>query len=329
MEKLVLISFVLLFFTCKSNCQKLTDEQAIIQTLKGVNIDGKFTWRPRDKSLKEVALRYMMDYKVEVSTDGARLVSYILTGEEYDSEYDSLFLSALVVRLGVDSLFERTDFIRNHFVKSNYSKSTLQKISWLVNPERVLSWKSWTPYYIAVLNLKGADKALKFLKDNIDPINELHFNLHGIPFRFDIREIDISLARIGNLSDSTLVDQLYLDLRNQAVPDYKDYIESLSQIRTQYSFKKIGDLLLDSEKDRMGSSKESGHIQEMALAAFLAYVKNFPDRSTKWQDVFDLWGMVKFLTFQGKDFSTEEYLKLARNWYTKNKANLILDLEKY
>ncbi len=39
--------------------------------------------------------------------------------------------------------------------------------------------------------------------------------------------------------------------------------------------------------------------------------------------------MVQYSQVHGKDYSTDEYMDMAKRWYTENKDNLVLDFDKY
>ncbi|MBK7788839.1 MAG: hypothetical protein IPJ54_09735 [Saprospiraceae bacterium] len=99
-------------------------------------------------------------------------------------------------------------------------------------------------------------------------------------------------------------------------------------MRTKNSFKKIGDYLI-SDLNHITSSQDRNSIRQMALSTFIAYVKNFPDRSTKWEDTFNIWAIVKFSRSNSKAYATDAYMEMAKKWYIENKDNLVLDMDKY
>ncbi|MBK7788843.1 MAG: hypothetical protein IPJ54_09755 [Saprospiraceae bacterium] len=98
-------------------------------------------------------------------------------------------------------------------------------------------------------------------------------------------------------------------------------------MRTIKSFQKLGELLV-SDLNYI-NSEERTHIKQAVLSSFIAYVKNFPDRSTKWEDTFNIWAIVKFSTSNGKAYATDAYMEMAKKWYIENKDNLVLDMDKY
>ncbi len=54
MEKIIKISLILLCTITALDAQLLSDKEAILQRLQGKNIDGKYTWRPKDRELKKL-----------------------------------------------------------------------------------------------------------------------------------------------------------------------------------------------------------------------------------------------------------------------------------
>lgn len=323
---IVLLTFVSLY---SMHAQTLSDEDAIYKRLKGDNIDGIYTWRPTDKELKEKAKELILEKRDEITFKGIRSISFILTGDEYDDQNDSFFLNTLIDFVDVQTLISECVFVRTHFAKRLYSNESIEKISVLVNPKEVLKWQSWLPYYFSFLEIIKLDSTLLFIKNNIDPINNLHYVLYNEPYKFDTIDINICLARLNKLSDTLVINQIKDSFYEKKYGrNYKKYFERLSQIRTQFAFQKIGEFLI-SDLMEVKSEDQRRIIKEMALAAFLVYVKNFPDRSTKIQETISLWTFVNFSKIQGKDYSTDEYMAMAKQWYILNKDNLILDMDKY
>lgn len=183
------------------------------------------------------------------------------------------------------------------------------------------------PYYLSHLDISGIDTTLTYLKKNINRINDLHYSLGEQHNKFDTTDLNICLVRLKILNDTLIINELYEAFNDGYKKDYRQLIVHLSRIRTSYSFQQIGNLFLSDLKGVPESRKQ--YIKEMALASFLAYVKNFPDRSTKWQDTFNLWNMVQYSSVHGKDYAAVEYMEMAKKWYVSNKNNLQLDYDKY
>ncbi len=328
MDKLILITILTFVSSLSMQAQTLSDEEAIYKRLKGENIDGKYTWRPTDEELKELAKKLILERRSEITEKGIQSLSFILTGDEYDDQNDSFFLNTLIDIIDVQTLIKDCAFVGRHFKKSLYSNESIEKLSSLANPEEILKWQSWVPYYLSFLEIDSIDLTIIFIKENIDAVNHLHFALYNEPFRFDTIDLNVCLARLGKLNDTLVISQLEEKLHLTSKKDYRSYIEHLTQIRSQYAFQKIGNVML-SDLEEIKSDKERKTIKQMALAAFLVYVENFPDRSTKIQETIYIWGFVEFSSIQGKDYSTDKYMEMAKNWYIKNKGNLILDSDKY
>lgn len=301
MERIVLFfGLFLLLFPVTVSSQILEDREAVAKMLAGEKIDGKFRWRPGDKELKKTSLELLTATNIEKTIAGSLLLIKTMTSENYDTENDSLFLDVLLkLPVRIDSLFECAGFISNHFLKTNYSHSQLEQLSFYSRPQSLLYWKKWTPYYMTFLDLPGLDSTLIFLKNNIETINQLHYELYDVPFRFKKTELNVCLARIGIYSDTAVVQELITEMNALYPKNYRWYIENLTKIRTIYSFQRIGEILVSDLGD-IETTDEKTFIRQMALAAFLAYVKNFPDRSIKWQDTFNLWVMVENSYFHGK-----------------------------
>ena len=330
MERLMIIGIIIGIFQVCANAQVEGLEDSVKKRLHGEKVNIEVNWDTNNKELKLILEKIIKNKDELITYPGLFSVVKRATDLDYDYYYDSLFLNHLImVGFRIDSLFENGDFIRNHFLRSSYSPASLKKLSFFTKPQSILFWKSWTPYYLSFLELEGIDSTLLFLKENIDAFNHLHYKLYNIHLRYDTVELNICLARLGKMSDTLIVNALTSELNNNYKKNYLQYIENLSRIRSQYSFQKIGDLLLSSLEDII-SEEERVFVRQMALAAFLAYVKNFPDRSTKFQDTFvNMLTMVRHSKAQGKDYSTNEYLDRAKKWYLKNKDNLILDYDKY
>lgn len=328
MDKLITISLILLCSITSLYAQFLSDEEAILLRLQGKNIDGKYTWKPKDKELKKVARELVMKNMDLVTVKGIKSLAFILTGDEYDDKNDSFFLNTLIDFVDVETLINECAFVGRHFKKTLYSNESKEKLGSLANSTELLKWQSWAPYYLSFLEIDGIDSTLLLLKQNIDAINHLHFALYNDPFRFDTIDINVCLARIGKLNDTIVIQQIEEKFNSNWRKDYREYFDRLSKIRTTLAFQKIGSFLL-SDLSYIKSEEHQKHVRQMALAAFLVYVENFPDQSTKIQETINMWNFVEFSNMQGKDYSTDEYMSMAKNWYRVNKDNLVLDYDKY
>ncbi|MBL0082901.1 MAG: hypothetical protein IPP37_10930 [Saprospiraceae bacterium] len=117
MVKNILITTLLAFnaiivFPIKG--QSLTDREAIIQSLAGKNIDGKFRWRPKDQNLKKLAKDIIMNKETEFTANGLCLVTSALSGDEFDDFNDSFFLNNLIVSLDLKKLINECAIVRSH-----------------------------------------------------------------------------------------------------------------------------------------------------------------------------------------------------------------------
>jgi hypothetical protein len=331
MDKLItkpIIAILICFFAIALNGQNLSDKDAIEKSLSGEDISGRFRWRPKDRELKRLAKEIIIDREKEIANDGISLITFILTGDEYDDENDSFFLNTLIDFVDVQTLIYECAFVRSHFKKSLYSNESKEKLGTLADSKEILKWQVWTPYYLSFLEIEGMDSTLLFIKENIDAINHLHFALYNDSFRFDTIDINVCLAMLGKLSDTIVVQQIDEKFNANWRKDYREYFERLSRIRTPLAFQKIGAFLV-SDLNNIKSKEHQKYVRQMALAVFLVYVENFPDRSTKIQETINMWNFVEFSNMQGKDYSTNEYMDMAKNWYIVNKNNLVLDNDKY
>lgn len=325
-----LITAFILFFTLlhPGRAQLVSDETAIITTLQEKRREGEYRWRPKDKELKYLAYQIMANDSIHYTNRGLTSLIRILTGDEYDDLHDSLLLNTMITKIDLDFLFGRTHLVGRHFTRSRYNSTSLQKISRYVHPQNLLR-RDWSPYYLTFLNLDGIDTTLLFLKENIDAVNRLHYKLYNTHNKFKPIDIDICLARLGILSDTTVISQLDETINSVSFGsrDYKKYIERLAQLRTPYAFQKIGDLIiLDLEG---GAEIFKTRTRRMALGMFIVYVKNFPDSSLKIQETINVWNFVEFSRVYGKDYSTDEYMKMAQQWFRDNRDNIVLDYDKY
>ncbi|HAY70250.1 MAG TPA: hypothetical protein DCX89_00015 [Saprospirales bacterium] len=292
------------------------------------NVPLPIDWETNNMVLRKTTFELLHMNEVEYTQEGLFNVISKATLVDYDNKSDSLLLNELFIRSPrIDSLFYWRGSIPGTFLKSSYNSELLDKISFFVKPESVLYWESYTPYYLSFLNIEGIDSTLLFVKKNIKSINQLR-KANNYFIEFDTMTINVCLARLGIMNDTVVIDQLknYYKLQNSRT--YLQYFRKLSQIRTKYAFQQIGDVLI-SDLEHIGSLEWKMDIYRMAISGFITYVLNFPDRSTKFQDNFDEWLKAKRSRGGSKNFSTKEYIEMARNWYIQNKDNLVLDYDKY
>ncbi len=307
--------------------QSLTDREAIIQTLAGKNIDGKFAWRPSDRALKKLAVEIISNQNTEISVNGLCRISTVLTKEEYDDYNDSIFLNTLISKIDPNQFINTCGMIGSHFHRRLYNQYSLDKLRTLSQPYEILKWQGWTPYYLSYLGFTEVEASIIFLKKNITAINQLHYSLNKEYNRFDTLDLNICLSRLVKYSDSLVIQQIDQRSRLGYSRDYIGFIKSMAKVRTMQSFQKIGELLISDLNEI--HFQERKFIKQTALAAFLVYVKNFPDRSLKIQETINQWTFVQFSKAEGKDYYTDEYMEKAKKWYKENKENLILDMDKY
>ncbi|MBK7222168.1 MAG: hypothetical protein IPH94_12830 [Saprospiraceae bacterium] len=223
--------------------QSLTDREAIIQTLAGKNIDGKFAWRPTDRALKKLAVEIILDNDTEITEDGLCLVSNILTGDEYDDINDSIFVNTLVSKIEPSRLINNCGMVRSHFSRRLYNTFSLKKLKTLTHAEEVLKWQSWT-HYLSYLGFTEVEAQL-FSKENITAINQLHYSLNKEYHRFDTLDLNICLSPgWGKYSDSLVIQQIDQRSRAGYSRDYIGFIKSMAKVRTIKSFQKLGELLV-------------------------------------------------------------------------------------
>ncbi|MBK7788838.1 MAG: hypothetical protein IPN73_08580 [Saprospiraceae bacterium] len=307
--------------------QSLTDREAIIQILADKNIDGKFIWRPSDSQLKKLAIEIITKQDTEISVKGLCRIITVLTKEEYDDNNDSIFLNTLISKIDPNQFINTCGMIGNHFNLRLYNTISLKKLKTLTQADEVLKWQSWTPYYLCYLGFTEVEASIIFLKKNITAVNQLHYSLNKEYHRFDTLDLNICLSRLGKYSDSLVIQQIDQQSRAGYSRDYIGFIKSMAKVRTMQSFQKIGELLISDLYEI--HFEERKFIKQTALAAFLVYVKNFPDRSLKIQETINQWTFVQFSKAEGKDYDTDEYMENAKKWYIENKENLLLDMDKY
>lgn len=327
MDKLMLIS-ILLLSSFSSIAQENNLRKVILSVLNGGKENIPVNWEDNNEALRIETLKILESLNDEYTLSGLHRVIKRATDLGYNSHSDSILLNIVFESISKDSIFVDGDYLRNNFKKSDYNQGSYRKLAYYSQKQSILNWKSYTPYYLSFLEIEGIDSTLVFLKENIDAINQLHFSIYNIAYRYDTIDINVCLARLGKMSDTIVIAQINKQFNSHYRKDYRDYFERLSRIRTPLAFQKIGDYLI-SDLDEIKSEGHRKQVKQMALAAFLAYVKNFPDRSTKWQDTFNLWTMVQYSQVHGKDYSTDEYMDMAKRWYTENKDNLVLDFDKY
>lgn len=329
MERLTIFCLmgIMLATSLEANSQIANDYEKIRKMLADENIDGQFSWRFGDTTLENIAYEMLKDPNTKKTNRGIAKVCWRATNENYNSHKDSFFLSELFSRsVRIDSFFYNAHFIRNHFLRSDYQQSQVQFLAFYARKENIFHWSVFSPYYLSFLNVPGIEETLLFAKKNVRHLNALTDSKNLTLIDLDTVEINICLSRLGKMNDTLVVGQIEessLQFKGSVHErlDYKKYISRLSMLRTPYAFDRIGVIIGDESIDK----KE----RYIALAAFLAYVKNFPDRSTKWQDTFNMWTMVTYSNHHGKDYSTPAYLKMASEWYAINKDNIILDFDKY
>lgn len=326
MEKLLVLIYVLIPAHIFCQCEELT--ASIYSTLRGEKVNIPISRESNNENLRGLAIEIIKNDTLFYTNKGLHSVVKRATDLDYNSYSDSLFLDVLFHKFTVYSIFDDGHYIRNNFKKSNYNNSTLQKLRFYSQKQTVLFWKSWTPYYLSFLNIQDIDSTIIFLMNNIDDINHIHYRLNNISKTFDTLDLKVCLARLGKMNDTIVITELDKRLNTSSRYNYYYYFENLTRIRTPYSFQKIGNyLFLDIDKNVYDGDKI--RIRQMALSAFIAYVKNFPDRSTKRQDTFILFSLVSNSRGKDPDYSTDEYLEMAKQWYEQNKNNLILDMDKY
>lgn len=307
--------------------QKLSDLEAITQTLEGKSVDGKYRWRRTDRELKKLAIKIIIDYKSKISVDGLCRIVSIFTGDEYDDVNDSILLNTLISKIDPNQFINTCGMIGNHFHRRLYNQNSLDKLRTFSQPYEILKWQGWTPYYLSHLGFVEADSSILLIKKNINAVNQLHYSMNKEYNRFDTLDLNICLSRLGKYSDSLVIQQIDQRSRSGYSRDYIGFIKSMANVRTIQSFQKIGELLI-SDLNEIHFEKRK-FIKQTALAAFLVYVKNFPDRSLKIQETMNQWTFVQFSKAEGKDYDTDEYMEKAKKWYLANKDNLILDMDKY
>ncbi len=325
MDKLIILILALFLWNQIGISQLLTDEQAVVQMLRGESIEGEFTWRAEDKSLKRLALDIVESDTVVIKNERLSMLVRFMTSTDNDHYNDSLFLNILFERdIRIDSFFYKLGFIPTHFLKSDYNQASLNKLAFFTSKKSILYWKPWLLDYLTFLEVDSIGSALIYLKENFDCIKQLNSDL-GDYTHFDTLDININLVRLGVLDDTLVVNDVIKKHEGGRRSMYKYLIEKLSKIRTQYAFSKIGEIMLREDFPVY----EKRRINHLALSSFLVYVKNFPDKVKKRQVVMRRGAIVKYSKKFGKDYSTDEYLEMARDWYRKNKDNLELDYDKF
>lgn len=307
--------------------QKLSDLEAITQTLAGKGVDGKYRWRSTDRELKKLAIKIINDDNSKISVDGLCRIVSIFTGDEYDNANDSILLNTLISKIDPNQFINTCGRIGNHFHRRLYNQKSLDKLRGLSQPYEILKWQGWTPYYLSHLGFAEVESSILFIKKNVSAVNQLHYSMNKEYNRFDTLDLNICLSRLGKYSDSLVIQQIDQRSRSGYNRDYIGFIKSMANVRTIQSFQKIGELLI-SDLNEIHFEKRK-FIKQPALAAFLVYVKNFPDRSLKIQETINQWTFVQFSKAEGKDYDTDEYIEKAKKWYLANKDNLILDMDKY
>lgn len=308
--------------------QSISDEQAIAQVLGGKKVEHGYKWKFSDTTFKKLVLLKLDDPSIPKTKKGIEFICAGATSRTYDSVYDRLFLKHLLAKTPrVDSILEGITAVRN-FLKSDYDKDDLHLISFYAKPHALFYWQSWTPYYLSFLGVSPIDSTLLFVKKNIKTVNEMHNSINHTYIEFDTIDINICLVRLGKLADTTVIKQIEQKKRIKFLHEFLYYFDSLVKMRSQNSFKKIGEYLVSDMND-ISDIQDRKSIRQMALSVFLVYVKNFPDRSTKREDTFNIWAIVKYSTLNQKDYATDEYMEMAQKWYLENKDNLILDMDKY
>ncbi|MBK8109308.1 MAG: hypothetical protein IPK46_02695 [Saprospiraceae bacterium] len=215
--------------------QSLTDREAIIQILADKNIGGKFRWRPKDQNLKKLAKDIIMNKETEFTANG--LCELLRHCQEMNlTILMILFLNNLIVSLDLKKLINECAIVRSHFKRNLYNETSLNKIRTLTNRDEILIWQNWTPYYLSFMGFEQAESTFIFIKENLAPINQIHYKLYSIPNQFDTLELNICLSRIGKLNDTLVIKQLEQQLNSGYSKDYIRYIKSLSKIRTIQSF---------------------------------------------------------------------------------------------
>lgn len=307
--------------------QKLSDLEAITQTLAGKSVDGKYRWRRTDRELKKLAINIINDDNSKISVDGLCRIVSIFTGDEYDDANDSILLNTLISKIDPNQFINTCGMIGNHFHRRLYNQNSLDKLRTLSQPYEILKWQGWTPYYLSHLGFAEVESSILFIKKNLNAVNQLHYSMNKEYNRFDTLDLNICLSRLGKYSDSLVIQQIDQRSRSGYNRDYIGFIKSMANVRTIQSFQKIGELLI-SDFNKY-SSEEIKYIKQAALSSLLVYVKNFPDRSTKFHEISNMWTFVRFSKVWGKDYATDEYMEMAQKWYLENKDNLILDMDKY
>ncbi len=328
MVKLIISIFVMTLNIVSLVAQSITDEQALVQILEGGKVEHGYKWNFKDTTFKKLALSKLNDPSIPKTKKGIEFICGGATLETYDSIYDRQFLKHLLLKTPrVDSILDGATAVRN-FLKSDYTNEGLRLLSFYSNPRALLYWKSWTPYYLSFLGISPIDSTLLFYKKNFKTINEMHNSLYKKYIDIDTTEINVCLVRLGKLDDTIAIKQIEISQNKRFPNEYLKYFEYLVKMRTKNSFKKIGDYLI-SDLNHITSSQDRNSIRQMALSTFIAYVKNFPDRSTKWEDTFNIWAIVKFSRSNSKAYATDAYMEMAKKWYIENKDNLVLDMDKY
>jgi hypothetical protein len=326
MGKLLVLIIVLIPSFIFSQNEELSD--SIYSVLRGGKGNIPISRESNNENLRRLAIEIVKSDSCIYTNRGLHLVVFRATNLDYNSFSDSLFLDVLFHKFTIESIFDDGHYIRNNFKKSNYNNSALQKLSFYSRKQSVLFWKSWTPYYLSFLNIQDIDSTIIFLMNNIDDINHIYYRLNNIPRAFDTLDLKVCLARLGKLNDTLVINELDERLNTSSRYSHLYYFESLSRIRTPFAFQKIGNYLF-SEDDRNVYDEDKIRIRQMALSAFIAYVENFPNRSTKRQDTFILWSLVRYSGSEVPNYSKDEYMEMAKQWYMLNKDNLILDMDKY
>ncbi|MBK8042005.1 MAG: hypothetical protein IPN20_19295 [Haliscomenobacter sp.] len=285
----------------------------------------KIEWTGKGGRLKQLFYEQCLLDSGEITPKGFLRVLDLVARKEYDSQYDSLLVNYFLnSRDGPLFILDNIPSIARKFLRSNYNKESLNKLSFFSTPQSLLFWDPFVAEYQTFLELDSVGTTLLLLKRNLACLTTLNPRLLPLAEQ-DTLLLNLHLARLGLFNDTTVVEQII-----QSTPNYGYMIELLCKVRTPYAFARIGQFLLgEAIPERFSAESYRAQISKIALSAYIRYVANFPDRAIKFQDTMDRWNLVTFSAAHGRDYSTPEYLDWARQWYREHQGALILDQNKF
>jgi hypothetical protein len=141
----------------------------------------------------------------------------------------------------------------------------------------------------------------------------------------------VCLANLKVLSDTTVVERILKgDVKYNGINrDAERSINYLTMIRTPYAFQALIEHFLLPED--ILHTIDDKMVRGRALSAMIMYLDNYPIKVGKWEEWFpDKLAIVEFASAKNlPELTSPQIYEKAKLWYSENKNNLQINMDKF